>query len=150
MADTPRPWQIVTSLEAALSDVRVASGYRTDIGAHIWLNPAQRSESDIGISIGTESIVRTSASERPSKRGRALNLVLESAIAVGLDDAHQIAHDVAEDLEVALASYVAQQLAAASVEQTLPIEIGDIQIMESPEGLPVIAVQARVIARYWR
>lgn len=150
MADTPRPWKIIESLEAQLSDVRVASGYRTDIGANVWTQPAQRKDDVLGISIGTESINRTSANERPLKRARGLVLVLEAEIAVTLDNAHELAHDVAEDLEVALTSFVSAQAQNPDPTQSLPLEVGDILILERPEGMPVIAVQCHVTARYWR
>lgn len=149
MAD-PRAWQIITALDAALSDIRIASGYLTDAGMNVWTEPAQRTDTDaLGISIMTTGIARMDG-ERPDKRGRILTLALEAAIPATQDNAHQLANQLIEDLEVALASFTTSQQSAQGVAQALPVSIGDITVLDRPEGLAVIGVHVDVSVGYWR
>jgi hypothetical protein len=148
MADA-QPWVIITAIAAQLAAIRTANGYLTDAGEAVWTEPAQRRDNVVGVSVATESITPL-AGERPQKRGRALGLVIEAAIPVTLDNAHQLAHWLIADVEQALADFTSTQTNFRGPPRTLPIDVGDIAVLERPEGLAVIAVQIHVIARYWR
>lgn len=149
MADQPKSWLIVLALQAQLRGITVANGYLTDAGHNVWIEPAQRDESAaLGISIVTEHIDRVEG-ERPHKREREITIPVEAAISTSQDNAHELAHQLIEDVERSIAALTAAA-PTPPVPGVMPFEIGNIEFANQPEGLAVIGVQIPIIARYFR
>lgn len=148
MAD-PKPWLIILALQAQLQGITRGNGYLTDAGTSIWTEPAQRPETAaLGISIVTQHIDRWSG-ERPNKRGRDVTLSVEAAISTQLDNAHELAHQLIEDIETCLAKN-AENNALPAVPQVRPFKIESIEMADRPEGLPFIAVMLTLSTGYLR
>lgn len=148
MAD-PKPWLTILALQAQLQGITQANGYLTDAGASVWTEPAQRDESiALGVSIATQHIDRWTG-ERPNKRGRDLLLTLEAAIPTTLDNAHQLAHQLIEDVEACLEKNAARG-ALPAVPQVKPFEVESSEIANQPEGAPFIGVVMIISAGYLR
>lgn len=145
-----RTWAIIQSLAAQLGTIRTAAGYLTDIGGNVWTTDAQRPSDDaLGLMIYSESIVGPGLDrERPGKPVRDVGLMVECAIDTTLDDAHQRIHAVIDDVDACLQAY-ARNPSAWGIGVSA-MHVGDIAILDRPEGAAVIAMQARITARYFR
>lgn len=144
-----RSWAIITALVAQLATITVANGYLTDAGLNIWTTDAQRPETEaLGIMVYSESITGPGPDrERPLKGVRDITLLLEAAIGADQDNAQQQIHNLAEDIEVCMAAYAKQYL---QNRPTDAMHVADIAILDRPEGMAVIAMQVRIVARYLR
>lgn len=144
-----RSWAIIEAVAAQLRTITIASGYLTDVGAHVWTSDAQRDSDDaLGILVRSESIAGPGVDhERPGKPVRNLVLLLEAQIATALDDAAEQIHQIIEDVETCIADAAKQP---PLVPYCTNLHVADIAILDQPEGLAVIAMQARVAARYFR
>lgn len=150
MADA-RTWVIIQALATQLSAIRVAAGYHTDIGSSVWTTDAQRPSDDaLGLMIYSESITGSGIDrERPGKPVRELGLLVECSIGTDLDDAQSQIHAVIEDIDTCLEAYAKVQRNTPGIQVT-PMFVTDIAILDRPEGMPVIAMQVHIIARYLR
>lgn len=146
---SPKPWLIIQALAAQFAGILQANGYLTDAGGAIWTEPAQRKEDvALGVSIVTIGIDKWQG-ERPNKRGRTLKLVVEAAISVLLDNAHELAHQLVEDIESSVAALTAAGI-TPNVPQVTPFEIETIDIADRPEGVTFIIVQIHLSVGYLR
>lgn len=146
-----RSWAIITALAAQLATITVANGYNTDAGAHVWTSEAQRpSEDALGLMIYSESITGDAGAQRPGKPVREFTLLIEAAIGTDQDDAQAQIHAIIEDIEACLQAYAKAQQLRPELNQVTPMAVTDIAILDRPEGAAVIAMQARVVARYFR
>ena len=144
-----RTWSLINALQSQLAAIRVVNGYLTDLGANIWTTDSQRTDA-LGLMIYSESITGTGLDrERPGKPVRDFTILLECAIGTDLDDAQQQIHSVIEDIDSCLATF-AKQPTALNALQCTAMHVADIAILDRPEGAPVIAAQARIVARYFR
>jgi len=146
-----RTWAIITALAAQLATITVANGYLTDVGGNVWTTDAQRPDTDaLGLMIYSESITGAGIDrERPGKPTRDFTLLVEAAIGTDLDDAQQQIHALIEDIDTCVAAYARAQ-AGKPAEQVTPMRVADIAILDRPEGAAVIAMQARIVARFFR
>jgi len=146
-----RTWAIIAALAAQLATITTANGYLTDVGNHVWTTDAQRpSEDALGLMIYSESITGSGIDQtRPGKPVREFTLLVEAAIGTDLDDAQQQIHDIIEDIDVCMGAYAKAQSTTPGLQVT-PMAVMDIAILDRPEGAAVIAMQARVMARYFR
>ena len=148
MAD-PKAWLAILALQSQLQGITRANQYLTDAGNAVFVEPAQRPQNAaLGINITTQHIDRWQG-DRPNKRGRDLALLVEAAISVDMDNAHQYAHQLIEDIEACIASNAVNG-ALPAVPGMKPLEIDTIDVAERPEGLPIILVQLVIIAGYLR
>lgn len=149
-ATTSRTWSIIQALAVQLATITVANGYLTDVGLNIWTTDNQRtSDNALGLMIYSESIVGPGIDrERPTKATREISLLLECSIGTDIDTAQQQIHSVIEDVERCMASWAQGYL--NSLRLTDAMHVVDVAILDRPEGVPVIAMQARVVARYLR
>jgi len=147
-----RSWAIITALAAQLATITVANGYLTDVGANVWTTDAQRpSEDALGLMIYSEPIVGAGLDrERAGKPVREFSMLVEAAIGTDLDNAQARIHAIIEDIEVCLQAYAKAQAMRPELNQVTPMAVADIAILDRPEGAAVIAMQARVVARYFR
>lgn len=145
-----RSWAIIQALADRLADIRVADGYLTNIGTAVWTIDAQRpSEDALGLMIYSESITGPGIDrERPGKPVRDFSLVIEAAISTTLDDAQQRIHAVIDDVDRCLAAYARDPRAWPAGVSAM--QVGDIAILDRPEGAAVVAMQAHVTTRYFR
>lgn len=150
MADS-RTWAIIAALAAQLATITTANGYLTDAGLNVWTTDAQRTDDDaLGLMIYSESITGGGIDrERPGKPVREFTLLVEAAIGTDLDDAQQQIHSVIEDIDNCINAYTRQQATTPGLQVT-PMAVADIAILDRPEGAAVIAMQARIVARYFR
>lgn len=150
MADS-RTWLLILTLQAQLATITTANGYLTNAGLNVWTNDGQRPDSDaLGLMIYSENITGVGIDrERPGKPVRDFNLLVEAAIGTDLDDAQAQIHALIEDVETCMASYAKAQ-AAKPANQATPMHVVDIAILDRPEGAAIIAMQARIVARYFR
>jgi hypothetical protein len=145
-----RSWSIILALQAQLQTIRQADGYLTDIGSNVWRNEGQRpSEDALGLMIYSDGITGGGLDrERPGKPVREFSVYLEAAIADGLDDAQERIHAVLEDIEVCMERYAQRYpLLARGVTQFF---LADAAFLDRPDGAAVVAMQARIVARYFR
>lgn len=147
-----RSWAIIAALAAQLAKITVVNGYLTDIGKNVWTTDAQRpSEDALGLMIYSESITGSSIDQaRPGKPVREFTLLIEAAIGTDQDTAQQQIHNVIEDIEACMKAYATAQAMRPDLQQVTPMAVVDIAILDRPEGAAVIAMQARVVARYFR
>lgn len=153
MAKPSATWAIITALAAQLATITVANGYRTDVGLNVWTTDAQRPSDDaLGLMIYSESLTGSGMdAERPGKQVRDFTLLVQADIDADLDNAQQQIHDVIEDVDACLKAYThSQAWMIPDVAQRTPPHIADIAILDRPEGLAVIAMQVRIVARYFR
>jgi hypothetical protein len=146
-----RSWAIILALAAQLATITVANGYLTDVGNNVWTTDGQRpSEDALGLMVYSEDIVGPGLDrERPGKPVRDFTMLVEAAIDTGLDDAQQQIHALIEDIEACMERYAEFQASTPGLQVT-PMVVSDIDILDRPEGAPIIAMQARIVARYFR
>lgn len=144
-----RSWTQITTLATVLQSISTANGYLTDVGQNIWTCESQRPTADaLGIMLYSGDITSV-LTERPGKPIREIEIFLEFAIGTDLDDGHERIHSVIEDVETCVTDYAKQQFAKPQVPTT-PLRMGDIKILDRPEGEPVMVAVATVLARYFR
>ncbi|MGC1547228.1 MAG: hypothetical protein WA777_01760 [Rhodanobacter sp.] len=149
MAKASRSWAVITALQAQLATITTAHDYLTDVGNNVWTTDAQRTDA-LGLMIYSEPITGPGIDfERPTKPVRDFSLLIEGAIGTDLDDAQQQIHNVIEDVENCMAAYAKAQKIVPPPQQ-LPMHLADIAILDRPEGAAVIAMQARIVTRYFR
>jgi hypothetical protein len=145
-----RSWSIIQMLAMQLATITVANGYLTDVGLNIWTTDHQRpNTAALGLMIYSEPIVGMGLdNERPTKPVRHFSMLLECTIGTDIDTAQQDIHSLIEDIENCMTKWSVGYLQAARL--TGPMHVADIAILDRPEGEPVVAMQARIIARYFR
>ena len=146
-----RTWAIITALAAQLGNITVANGYNTDVGNNVWTTDAQRPSDDaLGLMIYSESITGPGLDrERPGKPARDITLLLEAEISTGQDDAQEQIHAIIQDVDACMAACAGAQFAQPG-KQVTPMAVADIAILDRLAGAAVVAMQARVVARYFR
>lgn len=150
MAKPSRTWAIIQAIAAQLALITVANGYNTDAGLNIWTTDGQRTDDDaLGIMIYSEAITGPGIDvERPKKAVREIGLLLECSITTDLDTAQPLIHNVIEDIEACIAAYAEGYLTPGRPCNSM--HLTDIAILDRPEGLAVVAMNARLVARYVR
>ncbi|WP_027489382.1 hypothetical protein [Rhodanobacter sp. OR92] len=148
IATASRSWLLILALQAQLSTITVANGYLTDAGSNVWTTDHQRTDA-LGLMIYSEPILGPGLdNERPGKPVRIFSLLVEGSLSTSLDDAQQQIHALIEDVENCIAAYgqgkVKLPPGAGSVH------VADIAILDRPEGAAEVAMQARIIVRYFR
>lgn len=146
-----KTWAIISALAEQLATITVANGYNTDVGNNVWTTDHQRpSEDALGLMIYSESITGSGLDrERPAKPVREFTLLIEAAIGTDQDDAQQQIHTIIEDIDACMGAYAEAQAKTPGLQVT-PMVVADIAILDRPEGAAVIAMQARIMARYFR
>ena len=132
-------WQTLEALSNALASVRVANGWRTDLGKGITLEDdyavvAGRKDPWLFIGMGNMPIDDQLQSRNQLRRNP--EIVFEFALPVGYRDAWHMAHNGLADLIEAV----------PSSSMVLPQDVGKLtltgtQILRRPEGFPVIVAQ---------
>lgn len=141
MADTPRGWAILQTLQARLQTVTVANGYRTDLGMDVRLERNQQTPIEPYVVIYSGAKVRPD--DARTKGEREFTMIVEAHVPTALTDAHRKVVDITEDIEDALDAYLQQPLA-------LPLDFIEAAYLDAPDGLPVMASQSLFATRYRR
>lgn len=151
IATASRSWSIIQALATQLATITVAKGYLTDAGLNVWTTDNQRTDANaLGLMLYSESIIGPGLDkERPGKQVRDFTVLIEAAISTDLDNAQQLIHSIIEDIETCLLAYGRTQQASPA-NMVMPMHLTDVAILDRPEGASVIAMQARVMARYFR
>jgi hypothetical protein len=147
---TPKPWTILQALETALQQITLANGYRTDIGTTVSMENTQDPEDTAeGITLFSLELVRPAiaSNHNTAIRDREFTFVIEAATPCnttnGVVPAHQRMHLIIEDIEQALTPVPG---AAGSI----PPQFAEVKFLDRPEGIPVVAAQIIMTARYRR
>lgn len=140
MAEAPRAWAILENLQLRLQEIRVVSGYRTDAGADVRLEPSQLGPAP---RITLYSAATTKPDDARSTGEREFTLIVEAQVPVDLEDSHALVVAIAEDIEQALDAYLPQPLA-------LPLQFMESLFLERPDGVAAMAAQLMFITRYRR
>jgi hypothetical protein len=139
--DEPPSWRLLQHTAQYLTRIRTDAGYRTDIGAHVALEPMQHpDQTALGLTLVALDIARDE--QQPQGRHRQLHALIEATVPTTLDRAHAHAHAIAADIEAALDE--------AWLSNALPVRVEEIVFLDRPEGLPVVAVQVALTLRYCR
>ncbi|MGO1073365.1 hypothetical protein [Lysobacter sp. CA199] len=142
MVSAAPSWVLLQRVAERFTEIRTASGYRTDIGSAVALEPAQHpDESVMGLTLASLGIQRDA--NKPHGRHRLLQGVAEAMLPASLTDAHALSHAIAADIEDALDDWI-------PLPNALPVQVEDIVFLDRPEGLPVVAVQVALTIRYRR
>lgn len=140
MAEKPRTWAILESLQERLQQIRILAGYRTNAGEDVRLEPAQLGQ---GPHITLFSAATTRPDDARTAGEREFTLIVEAQVPVGLDDAHAMVVAIAEDIEQALDAYLPQPNA-------LPLQFTESLFLERPDGVAAMAAQLMFFTRYRR
>ncbi|ALN78594.1 hypothetical protein [Lysobacter antibioticus] len=142
MANSAPSWALLQRIAERLTTIRIDSGYRTEVGMAVALEPAQHpDESVVGLTLASLGIQRDT--HQPHGRHRLLRALVEATLPATLADAHLRSHDIAADIEDALEAWI-------PLPNALPVQVEDIVFLDRPEGLPVVAVQVALTIRYRR
>lgn len=141
MADTPRSWAILEALQVRLQTISVASGYRTEAGADVRIEPSKEALTAPRVTLYSGGTIRPDDANTAGER--EFTLVVEATVPVDLDDAHALVVAIAEDIEQALDAYLPQPLA-------LPLRFQESLFLDRPEGIAAMAAQLLFITRYRR
>jgi hypothetical protein len=139
MADTPHSWAILQALQVRLQTIAIASGYRTDAGADVRLEPSQL-EAGARITLYSGGTV---AVDPANPKQREFTLIAEAVVPITIDNAHAQVVAIAEDVEQALDVF-------APMPGALPLRFRESLILDRPEGLPAMAAQLMFTTEYRR
>jgi hypothetical protein len=145
-----KSWAIILALQTQLQTITQANGFITDAGLNVWTTDHQRSSDDaLGLMIYSEPIIGPGLdNERPRQQVRILSLLVEAIISTDLDSAQQQIHALIEDVENCMAAY--GKGTAKLPPGSTSVHVADIAILDRPEGAAQIAMEARVVVRYFR
>ncbi|WEN13696.1 hypothetical protein PY254_10600 [Rhodanobacter sp. AS-Z3] len=151
VATASRTWTIIQALAVQLATITVANGYLTDVGNNVWTTDNQRTDTDaLGLMIYSESITGAGLDlERPGKGVRDFGLLVEAAIGTDIDDAQQQIHSIIEDIDNCMIAYGRLLQKSPNLQQA-SVHVADIAILDRPEGMAVVIMQARIVTRYFR
>lgn len=139
----PRSWDILQAAQTRLATIRIAAGYRTDIGARVVLEPAQYNAGDPVVLTLHSTAIKAGAGDSAARPVRDLEFTAEATVPVTLADAHHHAHQIVADVQDALRDPL-----ALAGHRALPVHWSDVTFLDRPEGLAVIAVQIALSAEY--
>ena len=140
MADTPRNWAILEASQARLQEILVVNDYRTDAGADVQLEPSQLGDSP-RITLYSGTTVKPEDARHPGDR--EFTFVVEALVPAGLDGAHRMVVDIAEDIEQSLDTLLL-------LPDALPLQFQESLFLERPDGVAAMAVQIMFSTRYRR
>lgn len=149
MADS-RSWAIILALQAQLQTITTANGYITNLGQSVWVNDGQRPSADaFGLMLYSESIIGPGLErERPGKPTRDFGVLIEAGLTTAMDDAQQQIHNAIEDVERCIAGFgPSSPLFPAGATS---VHVADVAVLDRPDGEAVVAMQVRIIVRYFR
>ncbi len=141
MADLPRNWAILQTLQARLQEIDPANGYRTTAGDDVRLERGEEVVARPVLYLYSGSNVRPDDSRVRGER--EFTLIVEAHVPTTLDSAHMAVVAITEDIEDALTDYLQQPLA-------LPLTFEESLFLDSPAGLPVMVSQTLFTTRYRR
>jgi hypothetical protein len=130
-------WELLTAVRDRLGIIRTANGYRTDVGELVHIEEAHLER------IATPQIVLIASDFDTVEEGRshrriAVNFVIGAIVPATRADAQAIAHAAIADIADALSP---RQRGYGLPEGCAGIEIGDRNILQRPDGAPLIVAQ---------
>lgn len=140
MADKPRTWAILETLQARLQQIAVVNDYRTNAGADVRLEQSQLGEAP-RITLYSGSTTRPEDARATGER--EFTLIVEAQVPVALGDAHELVVAIAEDIEQALDAFLPQPLA-------LPLQFQESLFLDRPDGIAAMAAQLMFTTRFRR
>lgn len=139
----PKTWQAILALQAALRDIQIGNGFRTDAGLRVLLDVFQLGESDV---YPTLRLVEDELDEGQGSNGAvdAITLTVEGYIETAHEDAQRKAHDLRDD--------VLRVVRALKKPRCLPapligLEVLSRRVLQRPEGFPYVVCQVGLRAR---
>lgn len=141
----------MAALKLQLSQIQIGNGYRTNIGALIFLHSAQRGQWElpsIAIGMRTGRLNRTNETERGrqmSAKARSVDFTIEAAHRADVEDAERIGLDMLEDIDTAMAKPT-----GLAPYGTSEVTLESWQILDRPEGIDGVVLQILGTAGYLR
>lgn len=144
MAEQAPARAIVDALAAALRQITIANGYRTDLGLHVH---TERTETGIPTvprcTVAPLGKRRAASNDRSPSRGRELEGVIEFSVPASYANALATVIDAEEDIDTCLARY-------HQMPDALPVQYEEAEFGDRPEGLPVVVAVTRWTTAYRR
>ncbi|MEN1941012.1 hypothetical protein WCE39_07955 [Luteimonas sp. MJ174] len=138
-----KTYPILEAVGVQLAAIRVDAGFNTDIGTNIFLDDRQREgNARPSICIGSRSGRISRSDERNgsgrvlSAKARGMDLIIEAAMSVGADGAHDAGHEMLEDIE---RSFDARTCAAPL--GVIDVRLDSWQILDRPDGIDAAVLQ---------
>ncbi len=139
----PKTWLAILALQAALQDIRISNGYRTDAGLRVLLDVFTLGEQD---TYPTLRLVEDELDEGQANDSAvdAITLTIEGYIELGDELSQRQAHDLRDD--------VMRVLRALRKPRALPppligLEVLSRRVLQRPEGFPYVVCQVGVRVR---
>jgi hypothetical protein len=125
-----------------LRTIRKASGYRTDAGRDVRLEPAPFDPNDAPrLTLYPLTMILPDDARSASERG--FTFVVEALVPVKLDNAQARIVETMADIEDALDGFVQAPLA-------LPLQFAESVLLDRPDGVAAMAAQVMFGTRYRR
>ncbi len=143
----PLTWEILQQLKSRIEDVRVENGYYTDIGAAVSLEAFRAHDIGQGelvriVSLSDDIEAQPAKTRRGTSSVRgAMTIVIEYVIPSSRADAHRQAHRGRADL-----LRVLRDTPETWVRGVIGFSVQRRDILEQPDGLPVVVAQITAIA----
>lgn len=129
-------WELLGTIESWLSQISVAAGYRTDLGAAVTREPASTSAKAPRIVIvATDMPIAKSTSQG---RQGSEEIIIEAEIPASRVDAMQLAHAALADILDALPL---KQVGRGLPDQTAGVEITGRRILPRADGADFVIAQ---------
>lgn len=139
----PKTWEVILALQAALQDIRISNGYRTDAGLRVLLDVFTLGDQD---TYPTLRLVEDEIDEGRANESAvdAITLTIEGYIELGDEMSQRKAHDLRDD--------VLRVLRVLRKPRALPppligLEVLARRILQRPEGFPYVVCQVGVRVR---
>jgi hypothetical protein len=142
MGETPIPWAILELVQTRLGTVRKASGYRTDAGRDVRLEPSPFDPNDAP-RLTLYPLTTLYPDDARSAGERGYTFVVEALVPVKPDNAQQRIVETIADIEDALDGFVQAPLA-------LPLQFQESVLLDRPDGVAAMAAQLLFGTRYRR
>lgn len=150
MPSTPKPWLTLLAIQTTLQDIRIANGYRTDIGADVALEEVQDpADTTERLTIYTLALTRPdepdnhNAAVKTREFEFAIEAITPLTMTVDVVAAHQRMHDIIEDIEQALT-------VVPSTPGAIPARFREAVFATRPAGLSAVAAQYIMAGQYRR
>lgn len=139
----PKTWEAILALQAALQDIRIGNGYRTDAGLRVLLEVFTLGERD---TYPTLRLVEDEIAEGQANESAvdAITLTIEGYIELDGEVSQRKAHDLRDD--------VTRVLRVLRKPRALPppligLQVFPMPLKQRPEGFPYVVCQVGVRVR---
>lgn len=137
----PLTWRAVQVIADYMATIRLADGFRTDLGASVSTDPAQLdgdTDNLPAVHVVTDGDI-TDAGIDAGRRIKSVPVTAEAYVPVTQTGAHRIAHDLLDDMSRAIPS--GKRRASNFPQGVYALDRTGARILLMPEGLPYVVAQ---------